>query len=73
MEFKSQAENPAHVGFEGIRELWIDPIWPHETALLAFWSQRCVCLSAFFSWEIVAQFGLQHKCPLYGVLFLINV
>lgn len=34
-------------GSESVMELWIYPIWLYYTDRLAFWSQRCVCLSAF--------------------------
>lgn len=47
---RSQVENQGSVWqFERIMELWRQPIWSHDTDHLALWSQRCVCLSAFFS------------------------
>ena len=47
---RSQVENQGSMWrFERIMELWRQPIWSHDTDHLALWSQRCVCLSAFFS------------------------
>ena len=59
---RSQVENQGSVWqFERIMELWRQPIWSYDTDHLALWSQRCVCLSAFFFREIIVQFGLQEK------------